>query len=86
MMKKILMVICALMLSGCAYGKGYLENPESFIRDPHFTEYKNKRDALESTYLRREITYAEYIEQRDKLDNKYDQEVQERTSVIMPDE
>ncbi|OGX37099.1 MAG: hypothetical protein A3C36_01060 [Omnitrophica WOR_2 bacterium RIFCSPHIGHO2_02_FULL_52_10] len=86
MMNKILVLMCALMLSGCAYGRDYLENPEKFIRDPHFTEYKNKRDALESSYLRKEITYAEYIEQRDRLDDKYDQEVQKRTSVIMSNE
>jgi hypothetical protein len=86
MTKKILVLMCALMLLGCSYGKDYLENPEKFIRDPHFAAYKDKRDALESSYLRKEITYAEYIEQRDKLDDQYDKEVQKRTSVIMSNE
>ena len=86
MIKKFLVIICALMLFGCSYGNEYLENPESFIRDPHFTEYKNNRDELESSYLRKEITYAEYIQQRDKLDDKYTEEVQKRNSVIMPPE
>jgi hypothetical protein len=85
MMKKSLVFIGALLLFGCSYG-GYLENPEKIIRDPHFAEYKDKRDILESAYLRKEITYAEYIEQRDELDEKYDKEVQERTAVIMSNE
>jgi len=83
MMKKSLILLCALFLFGCSYGQNYLENPESFIRDPHFAEYKKNRDDLESEYLRKEITYAEYIEQRDELDGVYDREVQVRTKVIM---
>jgi len=64
MMKKSLILLSALVLFGCSYGQGYLENPKSFIRDPHFTAYKKSRDQLESTYLRKEITYAEYIEKK----------------------
>jgi hypothetical protein len=86
MMKKSLVMICMLMLFGCSYGNDYLENPETFIRDPHFTAYKNDRDELESVYLRKEITYAEYIQQKDKMDDKYNGEVQKRTSVIMAPE
>ena len=82
-MKKSLVLLCALMIFGCSYGQEYLENPKSFIRDPHFTEYKKNRDDLERSYLRKEITYAEYIEQKDKMDEKYSKEVQERNSKIM---
>ena len=75
-----------LVLFGCTYGQDYLDNPVSFIRDPHFSEYKDNRDDLESSYLRKEITYAEYIEQKDKLDLTYTKEIQERDSVIMSSE
>jgi len=86
-MKKSLVLICVLMLFGCTYGQEYLERSDTFIRDPHFTKYKQNRDSLESSYLQKEITYAEYIEQRDKMDEQYSKEVQERTSVIMsPDQ
>ena len=81
-MKKGLLLVCVLVLFGCTYGQDYLENPSSFIRDPHFTEYKNNRDDLERSYLHKEITYAEYIEQKDKIDEKYSKEVQERNSKI----
>ncbi len=85
-MKKSLLLLCALVLFGCTYGQDYLKNPTSFIRDPHFTEYKNTRDDLESSYLSKEITYAEYIEQKDKIDEKYSKEVQERNSKISAQE
>ncbi len=81
-MKKGFIVLCAVMLFGCAYGQEYLENPRSFIRDPHFTKYKENRDDLERSYLHKEITYAEYIEQKDTLDDNYTKEVQKRNKII----
>ncbi len=83
MIKKSLLLFCTLVLAGCSYGQNYLENPEMFIRDPHFAEYKEKRDDVERQYLRKEITYVEYVEQKDRLDATYDREVQERTQKII---
>jgi len=83
MIKKSLALIIVLTIFGCSYGQNYLENPELLIRDPHFAEYKDNRDDLESQYLRKEITYADYIEQRDQLDNIYDKEVKERNAKVI---
>ena len=85
MIKKSLLLFCVLALAGCSYGQNYLENPETLIRDPHFADYKDKRDNLERQYLRKEITYVEYIEGKDRLDEKYDREVQARTDIISQD-
>ena len=85
-MKKSLLVLSMLVIFGCSYGQDYLKNPTSFIRDPHFTEYKNNRDDLESSYLNKEITYAEYIEQKNKIDEQYSKEVQERNSKVISQE
>lgn len=85
-MKKIILLLCMLVLFGCSYGQDYLRNPSSFIRDPHFTEYKNNRDDLERSYLHKEITYAEYIEQKNKVDEQYTKEVQERNSKVISQE
>jgi len=82
MIKKIFLLLFAVTILGCSYGQNYLENPESFIRDPHFGEYKKNRDELERSYLHKEITYAEYIRQRDKMDEVYAKEVQERDNII----
>ena len=73
-------------LVGCTYqGKPlheYLEDPRSIIQDPHFTEYKAKRDNLEHLYLTDQISYAEYVKQVDELDNTYNREVEERNAKL----
>ncbi len=85
MLKKNLLLLCVLFVVGCSYGKEYLENPDTFIRDPHFTSYKKDLGTLESSYLKKEITYAEYVEEKDKIDQRYAKEVQERNSIISSD-
>lgn len=86
-MKKITGVVLALMLAaGCSY-KGetlssYLENPSTLIKDPHYTHYQENRDSLESQYLKKEITYADYMKQLGELDDQYSKEVQDRTDII----
>jgi len=88
-MKKAMMLILLLGLLGCAYEgerlSTYLEDPRAIIRDPHFGNYKEKRDALESQYLKKEITYAEYVGQMNELDDNYSREVQERDEIIHAD-
>lgn len=78
----LLVVGCA----GCSYEgqklSAYFENPRALIKDPHFTTYKSKRDALERQYLSKEITYADYVKGMDRLDDTYAQEVQERDAKI----
>ena len=87
MTTKALLVLCVLAFLGCSYGQNYLENPEMLLEDPHFANYKQDRDALELQYLHKEITYAEYIEQRNQLDETYDKEVQQRNQkIIAPEE
>jgi len=84
MMKKSFLLIPLLIFLGCSYLQGDydIENPQSFFKDPHYLAYKDKRDALESLYLKKEISYSAYIEQRDALDSKYDQEVIVRENKI----
>lgn len=92
MKKNYIVLILALFVVGCSGYTGqdrlknFLVHPESWLRDPHFAEYKQKLDALESEYLRKEITYAEYVNKKNKLDAMYDREVQERTSIISSSE
>ncbi len=86
MVKKLLLLFVAIALIGCAYEgqelKTYIKNPRWFIKDPHFANYKDKRNALESSYLNKELTYAEYVEEMNGLDETYAKEVQERDAKI----
>ena len=90
MIRKYVPLFLILLLAGCVYeGKPlghYIENPGSLMEDPHFAEYQKKRDVLESEYLQKKITYAEYMESKNKLDEKYAQEVQERNAKIISQE
>lgn len=85
-MKKIIGTLALVLLVGCSYqGEDldtYLDDPKSLIRDPHYSSYEKKKDALESKYLRKEITYAVYLEETKKLDDTYSKEVDERTKII----
>lgn len=86
MIKNVTILIFIFFTFGCTYeGRtlvDFLEDPRAIIKDPHFEEYKTKRDDLESQYLRKEITYAQYVEQMDELDERYAKEVQERNEKI----
>ncbi len=86
MNKKILLFLCALVLVGCTYGQSYIDDPKSFIKDPHFGVYKKDRDALEVRYLHKEITYSEYIKAKDVLDETYEKEIQERNDKVISPE
>ena len=87
-MKKI---ICALMVlgvcfCGCSIGKRQVEfmldNPPKLLRDPHYENYKEHVDDLEGRYLRKEISYAQYTERRQVLEDRYTQEVDKRTAIV----
>ena len=85
-MKQFMTLLLITVLAGCAYkGKNlqqYLNEPQSLIRDPHFEGYKNSRDEVESLYLKKKITYAEYLEKVKQMDEVYAKEVQERNTKI----
>lgn len=88
-MKKPVMFIALLLLcAGCTYEgrklSEYIEEPQAIIKDPQFETYQEKRDALESRYLRKEITYADYVEKTEELDTSYSKEVQKRDEIIAP--
>ena len=82
-MRKILTIGLAAMLTGCSYGaehlKTFVEDP---LRDPHYAENQQKLADLESEYLAKKMTYAEYIEKKQELENQYEKEVKERNQKI----
>lgn len=92
--KWIMLLFLPFLFIGCTYAgekplDSYLKNPmdpATWIKDPHFENYKAKRDALESRYLAGKITYADYLDQRQALDDTYAREVAERNAKISGDE
>ena len=86
MSRKYFLVLFVLLWAGCVYeGKSlneYFDNPREFIKDPHFETYQQRRDALESQYLNKEISYPEYVEGMETLDQKYAREVEERNRKL----
>ena len=88
MSKKMLLLFLVSVLAGCTYAgerelSDYIKEPSTIVRDPHFGNYKEKLDALEKQYLEKEITYAQYLEQKTALDDQYNKEVSERNQKIM---
>lgn len=85
-MKNLIWTFSLVLLVGCTYqGEdlgNYIDDPKAIIKDPHYSGYQDKRDALESRYLKKEITYADYLEQVKELDDTYTKEVNERTKIL----
>ncbi|MFT5169434.1 MAG: hypothetical protein ACI9F2_000065 [Lysobacterales bacterium] len=88
-MKNVLLALIVFSLVGCSgmskegvKFREYLKHPRMLIKDPHFAEYKEKRDAIESMYLNKGIDYVEYTNQMEELDGRYVQEVEERNAKI----
>ena len=85
-MKKIMLIFLVAMMSGCSYGdNGFQEivdDPGMLLKDPHFAQHQQQLDNLEHSYLRKEITYAKYLEEKRRLEDQYDGEVQHRQNVI----
>ena len=88
MKKAGMFIVLFLLCAGCTYEgrklSEYIEEPQTIIKDPQFETYQEKRDALEKQYLRKKITYAEYVEKTEELDAAYSKEVQKREDIIAP--
>ncbi len=78
-MKKMAVILSALFFFGCAYGG---EQLETWVKDPHYTHYREQLDTLEKSYLSEQISYSEYIDKKQQLEAQYDKEVKERENKI----
>ncbi len=79
-MKKI-WVYCFILalLTGCSYGmETIIDAPGVVLKDPHYAGHVKKMENLERRYLQKEINYAEYLEEKKRLEETYIREVRER--------
>ena len=85
-MRKFLILSICIFLAGCNYGgegfQTYLEDPQAFIKDPHYKHYQENKAELERQYLNEEISYVDYIQQKQEMDDNYNMEVERRRSII----
>jgi len=78
-MKKIFILVLCVALFGCSYTmKDYIENPTTILRDPLSYEHREDLNKLERAYLRKEMTYAQYLEKKKQLEEDYNRDVQNR--------
>ena len=85
-MKNIVLFCLIFVLVGCTY-KGekistYVDDPKTIFQDPLSVKHQKALDELERKYLRKDITYAEYIESKKKMEEDYVKEVQAREAII----
>ena len=76
-MKRAFLIVFIFFCVGCE-----TEQIKSWVADPHYAQYQQKLDTLEQSYLHKEITYAQYLEQKKVIENTYSKEVQEREDII----
>lgn len=83
MKKNVAFCFILVMFLGCSYNiEKVITDPVSILRDPHYAQYQKALDELESEYLQKNITYAEYLEKKNQLEEDYTREVQEREQEI----
>lgn len=85
-MKRLMAFYFVLIFLGCSYGsdkiRTLINEPETILRDPEYADYKESLDHLESDYLHKRISYAEYLEQKRQIEAGYDQEIKTRRDQI----
>jgi hypothetical protein len=77
-MQRLALLIIVFFVVGCSYGADRIS---SLVKDPDFAAYQEKMDNVESRYLHKEITYAQYLEQKKHLDDQYSKGVQHRRAL-----
>ena len=84
-MKRFWTLLIVLGICGCSYGKHHVEmmmTPSGIFEDPLYVNYQRRSDELEGKYLRQEISYAEYVEQKRNLEDQYSGEAEKRKKII----
>lgn len=77
-MKRYAMVVALIFIVGCTAA----EPVENIIRDKEFTSYRETLDQLESDYLQKKISYADYLEKKKNVENNYQQQIDSRRELI----
>ncbi len=85
-MNKAALVVVVMVFLGCSYGKQHVEsmldNPPAILEDSLYADIEASLEELEGRYLRQEISYAQYLEKKKELENRYKYEADRRSIII----
>jgi len=82
-MKNYMVSIILLIIGGCSYDmQTYVDKPRTLLMDPLTVEHNKELDALEESYLKKEIGYDEYLQQKSILEEDYIRDVRRRERRI----
>ena len=77
-MKRFILAAAIIFAAGCS-----TVNPmDDIIRDKQFDQYRSDLDQLESQYLQKQITYAEYLDKKKIVEETYQKEIDDRRQSI----
>ena len=89
-MNRMIIILSVALLAGCTYTgqnpENYIDEPATILQDPHFGSYQQQGDELERQYLEKKMTYADYLEKKRVLDDKYSKDVKKRDAIISPEQ
>ena len=78
-MKKVLLSCLVFVFLGCSYEmETYIKKPGTILKDPLTVDYRQEMNDLERAYLRKEMTYAQYLDRKNELEESYAMRVQKR--------
>lgn len=80
-MNSKVMALCVFIVfaAGCSYGS---EKLKTLLTDPDYSQYRERLDSLERSRLHGEISYPQYLEKKQQLDEDYARIIQEREQKI----
>ena len=82
-MKNSIVILTFLIFIGCSYDmQTYVDEPRTLLVDPLTVENTKALDALEDAYLKKKISYEEYLKQKAILEEDYARDVQKREKLI----
>jgi hypothetical protein len=77
-MKYFLICVGFLFVVGC----GAQMPLKNMVRDQQFGKYQAALEQLESDYLQKKISYAQYLEQKNRVEEDYQQKIDSRRNLI----
>lgn len=77
---KRFIVVCAaaVLLCGCSAH----DKVRNIIRDQEFADYQKELDNLEKDYLHKRMSYADYLEKKQQVEENYEQQISSRRDAI----